>query len=371
MLKPPQKIGKYEIRGSLGRGAMGVVLEAWDNVSARRVALKTVRRDQLEGSEAAERLQRFQREAQAAGRLSHPNIVSVYEYGEEDGTAFIAMEYVDGRNLKDYFDENKHFSLPLVGHIMAQLLDALAHAHAKGVVHRDVKPGNLFFLDNGDIKVGDFGIARIESSNLTQIGCVLGTPAYMSPEQFMGQTADSRSDLFAAGVILYQFLSGEKPFAGTLSKIMQKVLKEDPVPPSVLNPKTHPIFDAVIRKALAKRPGERFQNAKEFSAALLAAMAEAVVVTSVGAPPAPRPSHDKALHNGAQTPPQAPAPINRWRGLAFAIVAGLFVTGLGAALYRIKYPRSPTAAHHSEIPSFETQTATSTQSAHSDATVCA
>ena len=341
---------------------MGVVLEAWDSVSARRVALKTIRRDQLEGSEAVERLKRFQREAQAAGRLSHPNIVSVYEYGEEDGTAFIAMEYVDGRNLKDCFDENKRFPLPLVAHIMAQLLDALGHAHAKGIVHRDVKPGNLFFLGNGDIKVGDFGIARIESSNLTQIGCVLGTPAYMSPEQFMGQTADARSDLFAAGVILYQFLSGEKPFAGTLSKIMQKVLKEDPAPPSELNPQTPPIFDAVIRKALAKRPGERFQNAKEFSVALLAAMAEAVVVASVGAPPTNRRSHDKAQPDGgqisAQTPPQIPQPINHWRRLVFAIIACLLVAGLGAAVYLMKHPRSQTATQHSAISSFETQTAT-------------
>ena len=273
MAEIPKKLGKYEIRRELGRGAMGIVFEGWDPMIARRVALKTVRKDQLERTEAEEILSRFQREAQAAGRLNHPNVVAVYEYGEDaDGTAFIAMEYVEGRELKDYFDRQERFPLSEIVRLMGELLDALGHAHAHGITHRDVKPANIFLLQNGQAKVGDFGIARIESSNLTQAGSVLGTPAYMSPEQFMGQRVDGRSDLFSAGVILYQFLTGEKPFAGQLTTIMHKVLKEDPIAPSELNVQVPSVFDGVIRRAMAKRPEDRYQTAREFSDALRAAL---------------------------------------------------------------------------------------------------
>ena len=274
MAEIPQKLGKYEIRRELGRGAMGVVYEGWDPMIDRRVALKTVRKDQLDRSEVDEILSRFRREAQAAGRLNHPNVVAVYEYGEDtDGTAFIAMEYVEGRELKDYFDRQERFPLNEIVRLMSELLDALGHAHSHGIVHRDVKPANIFLLQSGQAKVGDFGIARIESSNLTQAGSVLGTPAYMSPEQFMGQRVDGRSDLFSAGVILYQFLTGEKPFAGQLTTIMHKVLKEDPIAPSELNVQVPSVFDDVVRKAMAKRPEDRYQKAREFSEALHAALA--------------------------------------------------------------------------------------------------
>ena len=270
----PQKLGKYEIRRELGRGAMGIVYEGWDPMIARRVALKTVRKEQLERTEAEEILSRFMREAQAAGRLNHPNVVAVYEYGEDpDGTAYIAMEYVEGRELKDYFDRQERFPLAEIARVMGELLAALGHAHSHGIVHRDIKPANIFVLGSGQVKVGDFGIARIESSNLTQAGSVLGTPAYMSPEQFMGQMVDGRSDLFSAGVILYQFLTGEKPFAGQLTTIMHKVLKEDPIAPSELNVQVSPAFDQVVRKAMAKRPEERFQSAKEFAEAVMTAAA--------------------------------------------------------------------------------------------------
>ena len=273
MAEIPQKLGKYEVRRELGRGAMGIVYEGWDPMIDRRVALKTVKKDQLDRTEVDEILSRFKREAQAAGRLNHPNVVAVYEYGEDaDGVAFIAMEYVEGRELKDYFDKQERFSLSEIVRLMGELLNALGHAHEHGIIHRDIKPANIFLLKNGQAKVGDFGIARIESSNLTQAGSVLGTPAYMSPEQFMGQRVDGRSDLFSAGVILYQFLTGEKPFAGQLTTIMHKVLKEDPIAPSELNVQVPSVFDGVIRKALAKRPEERYQSAKEFVAALAAAL---------------------------------------------------------------------------------------------------
>jgi serine/threonine-protein kinase len=269
----PEKLGKYEIRRELGSGAMGVVYEGWDPGIGRRVAIKTVRRDQLERSEAGEILARFQREAQAAGRLSHPHIVPVFEYGEApDGTVFIAMEFIEGRELADYFESNERFGIPEVGRIMKELLAALGHAHQNGIVHRDIKPANIILLKDGTVKVADFGIARIESSNLTQAGAVLGTPAYMSPEQFMGQTIDGRSDLFSAGVILYQLLTGDKPFTGTLTTIMHKVLKEEPPPPSDLNVQAPRPFDALVTRALAKRPEDRFQTAQEFALAIETAL---------------------------------------------------------------------------------------------------
>jgi tRNA A-37 threonylcarbamoyl transferase component Bud32 len=269
----PARLGKYEIQRELGQGAMGIVYEGHDPVIDRRVAIKTLKREQIERSEADEVIARFKREAQAAGRLNHPNVVAIYEYGEEaDGTAFIAMEFVRGRELKDLFDADERVPLPLVGHIMGQLLGALEHAHRNGVTHRDIKPANIILLPDNTVKVADFGVARIESSNLTQAGTVIGTPSYMSPEQFMGQTVDGRSDLFSAGVVLYQLLTGEKPFTGALTTIMHKVLKEDPTWPSVLNFNVSSQLDAVVRKALAKRPADRYQDAGQFRSALDAAL---------------------------------------------------------------------------------------------------
>jgi serine/threonine-protein kinase len=270
----PARLGKYDIQRELGQGAMGIVYEGRDPVIDRRVAIKTLKREQLERSEADEVIARFKREAQAAGRLNHPNVVAIYEYGEEaDGTAFIAMEFVQGRELKDAFDSDERIPLPMVGRVMDQLLDALEHAHRNGVTHRDIKPANIILLADGTVKVADFGVARIESSNLTQAGTVMGTPSYMSPEQFMGQTVDGRSDLFSAGVVLYQLLTGEKPFTGALTTIMHKVLKEDPPWPSVLNVHVPPRIDAVVQRAMAKRPEDRFQSAAEFRRALDAALA--------------------------------------------------------------------------------------------------
>ncbi len=264
----PQKLGKYEIRRELGRGAMGVVVEAFDPMIERTVALKTIRADQLQGEEAQEVMTRFQREAKAAGRLTHPNIVAVYDYGEDAGTAFIAMEFVRGRSLKDFFDKGERFPIPQVARIMGELLSALGYASKNGIVHRDIKPANIILLEDGTVKVADFGIARIQSSEFTQAGQILGTPSYMSPEQFMGQPVDGRSDLFSAGVVLYHLLTGERPFTGAATTIMHKVLMEDPLPPSTLNVQVPKPFDAVIRKAMGKRPEDRFQTAQAFADAI-------------------------------------------------------------------------------------------------------
>jgi serine/threonine-protein kinase len=321
---------------------MGVVYEGWDPGIARRVAIKTVKGADLQGAEAEQTLARFRHEAQAAGRLSHPHIVQIYEFGEDAGTQFIAMEFIEGRELKDYFDADERFKLPEIVRIMKELLAALGHAHKNGIVHRDVKPANIILLGDGTVKVADFGIARIESSNLTQAGSVLGTPAYMSPEQFMGQTVDPRSDLFSAGVVLYQFLTGEKPFVGSVTTIMHKVLKEQPIAPSELNVQVPAAFDGLIRKALSKRPDERFQDAQEFAAALEAAASgqvagEATMVnaageaTLAGATIAGQPAAQAAV---APAPTFSPPPAaTTKRAPTVAVAAGLAVVAAGAAAW--------------------------------------
>jgi len=225
----PAKIGKYDIQSVLGKGAMGVVYKAFDPGIERVVAIKTVRKDLVEQSMA-----RFKNEAVAAGRLLHPNIVSVYEYGEDDANAFIVMEFVEGTGLREYLNRGANFDLGQIAAMMTQLLQALDFAHERGVVHRDVKPANLILTKNGALKVADFGIARIDTSNLTTMGMVMGTPSYMSPEQCQGQTVDRRSDLFSAAVVLYELLSGEKPFAGALETIGYKICHENPRPPSTI-----------------------------------------------------------------------------------------------------------------------------------------
>ena len=326
-----QQLGKYEIRRELGRGAMGVVYEAYDPMIRRRVALKTIRPDQLAGERPDDVIARFRREAQAAGRLSHPNIVSIYDCDEDNGTWFIAMEFVDGRELKDCFAADERFRPADIERIMTQILAALDYSHRQGVVHRDIKPANIFLLADGTVKVADFGIAHIESSNLTQVGTVVGTPNYMSPEQIMGLPVDGRSDIFSTGVILYQFLTGERPFAGSSTTTMQKVLKEDPLPPSTLNVQLPAGIDAVVRKALAKRADERFQTAQEFATALRAAMPSKLAnvidpdatlpdATAVAAAASAVP-YDKAAPQRASAPSQ---------GTAIAVVAGIAIVGLVA-----------------------------------------
>ena len=282
-------IGKYEIRREIGRGAMGVVYEGYDPSIKRVVALKTIRADQLTGGDPAAVIARFRREAQAAGRLNHPNIVSIYDFGEDGGIWYIAMEFVQGRELKECFETNERFKIADIVRIMSQILNALDYSHRQGVIHRDIKPANIFLLSDGSVKVADFGIAHIESSNLTHVGTVMGTPSYMSPEQIMGLPVDRRADLFSAGVVLYQFLTGERPFAGSATTTMQKVLKEEPLPPSTLNVQLPPAMDTVVRKALAKRAEERFQTAQEFADAVRAA-AQATTATVAARTPLDRKS---------------------------------------------------------------------------------
>jgi serine/threonine-protein kinase len=266
------RLGKYELRHILGKGAMGTVYEGFDPIIARRVAIKTVRLPDADDVEAQEELARFQREAQAAGRLSHPNIVGVYDYGETPDLAYIVMEFVDGTTLKHVLDKKDRFELPEIVRIMEALMAGLQFSHDRGVVHRDIKPANIMLTKSGEIKIADFGIARIESSSMTQAGTMLGTPSYMSPEQFMGQTVDSRTDIYSSGVMLYQLLTGDKPFEGGLTAIMHKVLNTEPPPPSALSVTVPRSFDAVVARAMEKRPQDRYPTAAEFARAVRAAL---------------------------------------------------------------------------------------------------
>jgi serine/threonine-protein kinase len=268
-----EALGKYEIKRTLGRGAMGVVYEGWDPIIARRVAIKTVKLPDESEPETEEALARFRREAQAAGRLTHPNIVAVYDYGETSDLAYIVMEYVDGPPLKTLLDRNERFALADAVRVMQDLLTGLQFSHERGVVHRDIKPANVMLTSNGQAKIADFGIARIESSSMTQAGTLLGTPAYMSPEQFMGQVVDARSDIYSAGVLLYQLLTGERPFDGSMSAIMHKALNTEPPAPSQLSVTVPPSFDPVVRRAMAKRPDDRFPSASALAEAIQTALA--------------------------------------------------------------------------------------------------
>jgi predicted Ser/Thr protein kinase len=287
-----RKLGKYELRREVGRGGMGVVYEAYDTTICRRVALKTLCSAVLSGPEADAFIGRLRREAQAAGRLTHPNIVAVYDFGEEPQEqgaragriAYITMEFVEGRELQALLATQERLPVAAIVRIMGQLLDALEYSHKNGVVHRDIKPANIMLLQDDTVKVTDFGIARIESSTLTRAGTIMGSPSYMSPEQFLGLSIDARSDLYSAGVVLYELLAGEVPFPGSFSTAMHKVLNDTPTPVSVLNVHAPKGIDALLGRALAKKPADRFQSAAEFKQAVLAMLLErgAVAVEPAG-----------------------------------------------------------------------------------------
>lgn len=257
-------LGKYKIISRLGQGSMGMVYKGFDPSIERYVALKMVSPHILNMDDAtiASSLNRFKQEAKIAGRLSHPHIVSVYEYGEDKGRIFIAMEFVQGKELKDILSSNRRIaSIDSCLNLMIQLMEALAHAHEKGVVHRDIKPGNILLTPSGDIKIMDFGIAKIASSELTQMGTLIGTPSYMSPEMVENKISDPRTDIFSAGIVFYQCLVGKKPFEGSNHQVMHKIVNQKHVPPSEMNPELPREIDRIVAKALAKNPDQRYPNA--------------------------------------------------------------------------------------------------------------
>ncbi len=262
-----EKIGKYDIVREMGRGAMGIVYEGTDPYIGRRVAIKTIRFDVLtQPAEQDEAQKRFMREARSAGILSHPNIVTIYDVGEDRGLTYIAMEYIDGESLESMIAARRRLTLDDIVALIVQLGDGLDYAHRNGIVHRDIKPANILVDREGRPRIVDFGIARISSSSLTQTNQVLGTPYYMAPEQIAGKAVDHRADLYALGTILYELLTFEKPFPGdNVTTVIYKIMNEPP--PRIRDAaKNLPQgLDHVTAKALAKDPGRRYQSGRELA----------------------------------------------------------------------------------------------------------
>ncbi|HET6929582.1 MAG TPA: PEGA domain-containing protein [Candidatus Acidoferrum sp.] len=260
------KAGRYEILGELGRGAMGVVYRATDPVIGRTVAVKTIRlSEEGTGLSRPELLSRFQTEARAAGLLTHPNIVVVYDAGEENGLFYITMELIEGKSLQALLDSGHSFPVPRVLRIMEQTCSALQFAHERSIVHRDIKPANLMLTADDTVKVTDFGTAKIlQFGTVQQTTHVMGTPSYMSPEQVKGRPVDGRSDIFSLGVLLYEILTGEKPFPGqSITTVIYKIVNEEPIPPRTLNPSLHQGLSDIVMRALAKEPEVRYQSCRE------------------------------------------------------------------------------------------------------------
>src|SRR5215467_2796587 len=260
------KAGRYEISGEIGRGAMGVVYLAKDPVIGRTVAVKTLQlSEEGTGLTRAELLARFQTEARAAGSLTHPNIVVVFDAGEEDGRFFITMELVEGKSLQALLDAGQLFPLSRVLRIMEQACSAVQFAHDRNIVHRDIKPANLMLTPDDTVKVTDFGTAKIlQFGTVQQTAHVMGTPSYMSPEQIKGKVVDGRSDIFSLGVVLYEMVTGEKPFPGqNITTVIYKIVNEEPTAPRDIDSSIHPGLNAVIMKSLAKEPAARYQSCRE------------------------------------------------------------------------------------------------------------
>jgi eukaryotic-like serine/threonine-protein kinase len=293
-----RKLGRYDIIRVLGKGAMGIVYEGRDPNLDRRVAIKTVKVENLAPEAAAEYEARFRTEARSAARLQHPNIVSVYDSDHHDDVAYLVMEYIQGDDLKHHLDNGDRYSLEQSLHMIGDLLSALDYAHRHGVVHRDIKPANLLLEASGRLKLTDFGVARMQDSEATRTqGAMVGTLKYMAPEQVQGQKIDARADLFAVGVILYQLLTDQRPFDGENEfAIIHQIIGHTPAAPSSVNARLPGAIDAVVQRALAKKPEDRFPTAADFAAALRAAVRHADDPTIV--PPAnPARAHPGALRS--------------------------------------------------------------------------
>ncbi len=270
----PERIGKYQISAVLGQGAMGVVYKGFDPHIQRQVAIKTIHKsllgDPAVNAEADSIAARFRNEAQAVGRIAHPGVVAIYEFGEDESTAYIAMEFVEGRNLDHVLAGTPLLAEAQVLRIMDQVLDALSAAHDQGVWHRDIKPANLLLMANGQVKLTDFGIARIAGLGLTQVSSAIGTPGYMAPEQYIGEAIDQRADIFACGVLLYRLLTGQPAFFGSAEQVMYKIMNEVPKAPSKQAARPA-IYDPIVARAMAKKAEDRFPDARALRAALQAA----------------------------------------------------------------------------------------------------
>jgi len=309
MAKKTTKIGRYKILGELGRGAMGIVYKAEDPNLDRIVALKTIVLEaDAEGRKEYEK--RFFLEAKAAGKLNHPNIVTVYDFGEAEGVAYLAMELVEGTDLRERLKEAKGEGLPASDalDIAQQVAEGLGYAHERGIVHRDIKPGNIMLQRRGQAKIMDFGLARMRvADHKTSTGMVLGTPKYMSPEQVAGQPVDQRSDIFSLGIVLHEMLTGTRLFAGEdAPQIMHNVVHVEHEPPTRIKPELPPMLDFVVARALKKDPTVRYQDVFELSADLANCLAE----LRGKAPAAPAPDGTRTIKI-ASADRAAPAPAAR------------------------------------------------------------
>ena len=264
------KIGKYEIIDLLGKGAMGIVYKALDPDIDREVAVKTIRFDLISDDEEKNELMlRFIREARAAGKLVHPNIITIHDVGKEEDMTYIVMQYIEGPSLQNWIASKKKFSAPDIVKLMLQLCDALNFAHQNGIVHRDIKPANILLDNNGKPHICDFGVAHVEMSTITQTGATIGTPSYMSPEQVMGKKIDKRSDIFSVGAILYELLTGRRPFEGeSITTVIYKIVNEEAVPLTQVRKELPLEFEQIMGKALAKDPDSRYGSCAELAADL-------------------------------------------------------------------------------------------------------
>lgn len=330
-----QTLGRYRIERELGRGAMGRVFLAYDTEIQRRVAIKTIHAfESLPLSERAEARERFLREARAAGRLLHPGIVTIFDIGEADGVPYLAMEHVEGTTLDGYCREGDLLPPATVATLVAHAAEALAFAHARGVVHRDVKPANLMRVGTASVKVMDFGLAKSVTTKVTHDGALFGTPNYMSPEQVRGETLDGRSDLFSLGVVLYEMLVGAKPFGGdSVSSVLYRIVHEPPRDPAPHLDRVAPPLKAIVERALAKRREDRFKDGLDMAASLRRAVEGKAPRPE---PPAPhgRPRPGAPLptpRNGGVSTVPPPLPRARSRGVFPYVVGGVFVAGLAVA----------------------------------------
>jgi hypothetical protein len=279
------RIGKYEILGELGTGSMGVLYRAHDPILDRDIALKTIAGS---GGMDPELKERFYREARAGARLQHPNVVTVYELGEHEGSVFIALELLSGCDLRQFITERRELPVAAKIEALAGVCDGLHHAHEKGIVHRDIKPSNIFLTSAGEAKILDFGVARMAASKLTVMGRVLGTPFYMAPEQIRGNPCDVRSDIFSLALVAFEFLTYAHPFAG--ESIPKRIVTDEPDSLTARHPGLPPQLESVIRKALAKDPAQRYAGADEFGAALRRVLAETQGAGTLQDAPAPAPA---------------------------------------------------------------------------------
>ncbi len=263
-------LGRYEVKEVIGKGAMGTVFKGIDPAINRPVALKTIRLDFVsDQSEMEELRERLTREARAAGKLSHPNIVTIYDIGAHDNLHYIAMEFLEGKTLEDMIKRKVQFSYKIIASIITQICTALQYAHEQGIVHRDIKPANIMVLPDYTVKVMDFGIARVDSSSMTRTGIAMGTPNYIAPELLQGKSVDRRCDIFSVGVVIYEMLTGRRPFKGeNLTSLIYSIINDNPPSPSTIDDKIPLLFDHIVDKALKKDPVERYQKASDLKSAL-------------------------------------------------------------------------------------------------------